>query len=159
MTGEYTMSTRGRTLAEEGFIHASRRDQVQQTFNRFFKDADEPLLLLRINPAKLTSQVRLHPVDGDTFPHIHGPMNLSAVEGVLPLTSTGASESFTSLFVKEMAVRIGFALLAMFLAFGGAELGRRFGPEAGGAMLGALAGLAVGGLIGFVHQKRRETRG
>ena len=35
-TGAYTTSTVGRTLDEEGFIHASRRDQVQGVFDRYY---------------------------------------------------------------------------------------------------------------------------
>ena len=44
--GGYTTSTRGRTLAEEGFIHAVRADQWQGVRERYYADVDEPLVLL-----------------------------------------------------------------------------------------------------------------
>jgi len=79
--GQYTMSTRGRTLAEEGFIHASREDQWRATKQRFYADVPEVLVLLEIDPALLTSELRIEevPQAGDSFPHIYGPLNLDAV--------------------------------------------------------------------------------
>ena len=44
-SGAYTTSTRGRTLEDEGFLHAGRRDQVAGVFNRYYADADEPLVI------------------------------------------------------------------------------------------------------------------
>jgi glutathione S-transferase len=83
--GDYRISTRGRTLAEEGFIHASREDQVLEVANAFYVDAG-PLLLLTIDPDRLTSPVCDDEVaPGVTFPHIYGPIDLDAVVGVSPL--------------------------------------------------------------------------
>ena len=48
-SGSYTTSTRGRTLAEEGFIHASREEQWPRVHQRFYADVTEPLLLLVID--------------------------------------------------------------------------------------------------------------
>jgi hypothetical protein len=36
-SGRYTTSTLGRSLAEEGFIHACRRNQVETVFDRFYR--------------------------------------------------------------------------------------------------------------------------
>ena len=36
--GQYTMSTRGLTLAEQGFIHASTADQVALVANAFYRE-------------------------------------------------------------------------------------------------------------------------
>ncbi|SCL32376.1 Uncharacterized conserved protein, DUF952 family [Micromonospora pallida] len=83
--GDYRVSTRGRTLADEGFIHASRRDQVLGVAETFYADAG-PLLLLHIDPARLTAPVRDDEVaPGVVFPHIYGPLNLDAVTAVTPL--------------------------------------------------------------------------
>lgn len=80
-TGEYTMSTRGRTLAEVGFIHASTLAQTAATANRFYGDVEQ-LVLLRIDPAKVPHEIRWEPpapgVD-ELFPHIYGPLPISAV--------------------------------------------------------------------------------
>ena len=79
-SGTYTTSTVGRSLEEEGFIHASRRDQVQGVFDRYYRDAGEHLVLLTIDPARLRdAEVRVEPVGDDTYPHVYGPIDLTAV--------------------------------------------------------------------------------
>jgi len=79
--GEYRISTLGRTLEQEGFIHASREDQWRATKQRFYADVPEALVLLEIDPALLTAELRIEevPQAGDSFPHIYGPLNLDAV--------------------------------------------------------------------------------
>ena len=89
-TGAYTTSTVGRTLDEEGFIHASRRDQVQGVFDRYYAGLGEDLVLLTIDPARLAeAEVRVEAVGGDAYPHVYGPINRSAVIDVVPLSGTG----------------------------------------------------------------------
>ena len=88
-SGAYTTSTRGVTLEQEGFIHASRREQVAGVWKAFYADADEPLVLLTIDTEKLTSPWQEDPVAhegfSDTFPHVYGPINVSAVVHAEPL--------------------------------------------------------------------------
>ena len=81
----YATSTRGRTLAEEGFIHASSRAQVQGVLDRYYADAAEPLVLLTIDRDRLTSPVRDEQVGEETYPHVFGPINTDAVVDVQPL--------------------------------------------------------------------------
>ena len=50
LDGSYTQSTRGRTLADEGFIHCSRYFQIQPVLDRFYADYEGRLSLLTINP-------------------------------------------------------------------------------------------------------------
>jgi uncharacterized protein (DUF952 family) len=85
--GQYAVSTRGRTLAEEGFIHASRADQWADVRRRFYADVTEPLVLLVIDPTLLTATVRdERPPDAEeTFPHVYGPIDLGAVVKVVRL--------------------------------------------------------------------------
>ena len=78
-TGHYTTSTRGRTLEQEGFLHASRREQVPGTFARFYAGAGEPLVLLTIETDRLEVPWREDPVGEDTFPHVYGPLSPVAV--------------------------------------------------------------------------------
>lgn len=86
-TGTYTTSTRGVTLAHEGFVHCSRRHQVEATANRFYGDIDE-VVLLTIDEAALDAAV----VDedlygtGENFPHVYGPIPVSAVVDARPWT-------------------------------------------------------------------------
>lgn len=79
--GEYRISTLGRTLEQEGFIHASREDQWRATKQRFYAGVPESLVLLEIDPARLTAELRIDelPDGSDSFPHIYGPLNLDAV--------------------------------------------------------------------------------
>jgi uncharacterized protein (DUF952 family) len=84
--GEYTVSTRGRTLAEEGFIHCSFADQVDATAARFYADVDDAVVL-RIDPARLPTAVVVEDLygTGEAFPHVYGPIPVAAVVEVRPL--------------------------------------------------------------------------
>ena len=114
-SGDYTTSTLGRTLEQEGFIHASRREQVAGVFDRYYRGVREPLVLLTIAPERLEAEVREERVGDDTYPHIFGPVPKSAVVQVAPLSRRGAPETVMSLWLKGMAVRMGVALLVMAL--------------------------------------------
>ncbi len=78
--GQYTMSTLDRTLAQEGFIHASVAAQVTRVANAFYR-GEPDLLLLVIAPGLVEAEIRYEPVPGQAlpYPHIYGPLNLSAV--------------------------------------------------------------------------------
>lgn len=94
--GEYTASTRGRTLAQEGFIHASSAEQTGPAANRFYAGAGEPLVVLVIDTGRLTAALQYDEVPGspEPFPHIYGPLNLDAVTEVLPF-APGPDGAFT----------------------------------------------------------------
>jgi anti-anti-sigma factor len=80
--GQYTTSTRGVSLDDEGFIHCSYRHQVEGVANRFYADVTE-LVLLTIDPSSLEAPVVAEsPADGidELFPHVYGPIPLAAVE-------------------------------------------------------------------------------
>ena len=85
-SGAYTTSTRGVSLADEGFIHASREDQWEGVRERYFADADDPLLLLAIETDLLGVPVVEEEVPGgETFPHVYGAIPPVAVVLVTPL--------------------------------------------------------------------------
>jgi uncharacterized protein (DUF952 family) len=87
-SGAYTTSTRGRTLEEQGFIHATQNAaQTDWVANSFYADAGEPLAVLVIDTDRLTSRWQYDDVPGqpDPFPHIYGPLNPDAVTQVVPL--------------------------------------------------------------------------
>ena len=87
-TGSYTTSTRGVSLEQEGFIHASRVDQWEGVRDRFYADVEEPLVLLEIDTDLLdVPLVEEPPAPGmtETFPHIYGPLDPAAVLAVRPL--------------------------------------------------------------------------
>jgi uncharacterized protein (DUF952 family) len=97
--GRYEVSSRGRTLADEGFIHTSTSRQVGGVLARFYADVDPAQLrLLVIDVPELEragSPVRWDEVPGAPapFPHSYGPIMPSAVKAVLPIGGTaGAAE-------------------------------------------------------------------
>jgi uncharacterized protein (DUF952 family) len=92
-SGAYTTSTRGRTLAQEGFLHASRADQVTGVFDRYYRDADEPLVLLTVDTDLLDVPWREDPVGDDTFPHVYGPLSPAAVVEVRAVDAGGETLS------------------------------------------------------------------
>lgn len=70
------------SLTTEGFVHCSYADQVARVANSFYADVDQ-LLLLTIDPARLTSPVRDEDVGtGELFPHLFGPLSEDAVVAV-----------------------------------------------------------------------------
>jgi uncharacterized protein (DUF952 family)/L-amino acid N-acyltransferase YncA len=88
LDGSYTTSTRGRSLADEGFIHCSRYLQIDGVLDSFYGDYEGRLTLLTVSPRRLTSPWQFDDVPGApfTFPHIYGPLNADAVIATTPLT-------------------------------------------------------------------------
>lgn len=83
--GTYTASTLGRTLEQEGFIHASYAHQWPATRQRFYGGVTSDLLLLEIDPERLEPEVVPEvgdPSTGERFPHLYGPLNVDAVVSV-----------------------------------------------------------------------------
>lgn len=152
-SGGYTTSTRGRSLADEGFIHASRDDQWSGVRERFYADVTEPLVLLVIDTDLLDVPVVEEPAvagetGAETFPHLYGPLSPAAVVQVVPLEEAlaGSVRSFSSIFLSEM---FGNALLGVLLILcvvggvaGGRVLDRGTGPWLG-LVVGLIAGIAA----------------
>ncbi|MFH8338451.1 DUF952 domain-containing protein [Streptomyces sp. AM6-12] len=86
--GTYEVSTRGRTLDEVGFIHFSSREQLPPVAAFLYGDYDGPdeLVLLVVDPALLDAPLRYEPGEpgGEDFPHLYGPLPVSAVVEVEP---------------------------------------------------------------------------
>jgi len=78
------------SLAEVGFIHCSRPEQVVGVANRFYQGRTD-LLLLWIDSSQLQAELRWEAADNDIFPHLYGALNLEAVRAVdaFPLDSDG----------------------------------------------------------------------
>ena len=74
--GAYTADS----LAIEGFIHCSTADQVEGVLDRYYK-GQTGLVKLTIDKSKVTSPLifELATSINEVFPHIHGPINLSAI--------------------------------------------------------------------------------
>lgn len=85
--GQYTTSTIGKTLADEGFIHASGPGQVTGVANMFYAGVADELIVLGIDPGRVRAEIRYEDVPGaaEPFPHIYGPLNADAVVATWPL--------------------------------------------------------------------------
>jgi len=84
--GIYTVSTRGKQFAEDGYIHLSFADQVKGVADFLYTDVSN-VVLLRIAPEKLLAQVVIEvPVGGsaddEAYPHLYGPLNIEAVVAI-----------------------------------------------------------------------------
>ena len=152
--GEYTTSTLGSSLAEEGFIHASREDQVKGVHDAFYSKVRRPLVRLDIDTDKLRPEWREDPVGDDTFPHIYGPLNVDAVTAARPWHRSGRKKAFVEVYLNEAMVRICLAVLAMLVAVLGAAVARSY-DAAWGAFVGALVGLALGLAVYVLTLRRR----
>lgn len=78
----YKRSTLGATLADVGFIHLSEAHQWQATLGRFYSAYEGDLVLLTIDPDRLTAPLVReigNPATGELFPHLYGPLNVDAV--------------------------------------------------------------------------------
>ncbi len=80
--GAYQVSTRGTSLADQGFIHCAFPDQVTDVANRYYADVPE-VVLLHLDPVRLGAEVRVEPGSADgaeRFPHLFGPIPVAAVD-------------------------------------------------------------------------------
>jgi len=72
--GEY----RADSLASEGFIHCSLPEQINEVANRYFKGMPD-MVMLMLDPDKLTSEIRWEESEGSYYPHVYGAINREAV--------------------------------------------------------------------------------
>ncbi|WNG94941.1 DUF952 domain-containing protein [Mycobacterium sp. ITM-2016-00318] len=76
------------SLEAVGFVHLSAREQVHLPANRLYAGRMD-LLLLHVDPARLTAPLRWEPgVPSDPesmlFPHLYGALPVAAVTSVTP---------------------------------------------------------------------------
>ncbi len=79
------------SLEREGFIHCSTREQVEETANLLYQGRTD-LVLLGIDESRLDAPLKFEMAADSArrpgaarFPHIYGPLNLSAVVDVRDL--------------------------------------------------------------------------
>ena len=84
--GTYSLSTKGKTLEEVGFIHGSFADQVEEVAGFVFAGSTEELVVLHLNIDKLVSngiEVRVEEArNGKSYPHIYGAIPCELVDRV-----------------------------------------------------------------------------
>ena len=97
------------SLGSEGFIHCSMIEQTVDTANQFFPNK-QGLILLCIDENKLESKVKFEgPActnDQRTsllFPHIYGPLNVSAVVRVVEFAPNSEGKFESPLEIKSIS--------------------------------------------------------
>ena len=84
--GTYSLSTKGKTLEEVGFIHGSYPDQVEEVAGFVFGGSSEELVLLHLDINKLQEagiEVRVEEAsNGKMYPHIYGAIPCDLVENL-----------------------------------------------------------------------------
>src|SRR6478735_3590952 len=83
----------GMSPSRSGLVHLSTPEQVHLPANRLYSGRTD-LVLLRIDPARLTSPVRWEPgvasdPDAMLFPHLYGELPVNAVINVTPYRPDG----------------------------------------------------------------------
>lgn len=82
----YSMSTRGVTVEQEGFVHCSFPHQMRGVASRYYADVDE-LVILHLDRLALAGDLRIEPAaEGVTerFPHVYSSIPLDAVTATTP---------------------------------------------------------------------------
>ncbi len=71
------------SLATEGFIHLSKKEQVEGVLQRYYANQQD-LLLLNVDETKLKAELKyeLAPSVNELFPHLFGRLNLDAVVAI-----------------------------------------------------------------------------
>jgi len=70
---------------KDGFIHLSTGRQARRTARLYFQ-GQEGLVLVAVDDASLGDALKYEPSrDGDLFPHVYGPLPMTAVLSVRPL--------------------------------------------------------------------------
>ncbi|HEU0205069.1 MAG TPA: DUF952 domain-containing protein [Pseudolysinimonas sp.] len=86
--GSSRMSTKGATLDEVGFIHASSAEQLPRVAAFLYGDSSEPLVVLELDDEAIrASGIRILWEDGgagELFPHIYGALDTALVVAVHP---------------------------------------------------------------------------
>lgn len=89
--GEHTVSGRGMTLAEEGFIHLCSAAQRPGVWQRFWQQESEPVVLLTVDPDLLPVPLVWENTHGgdELFPHLYAPLPVPAVVAAAPVGADG----------------------------------------------------------------------
>ena len=82
---------------EDGYIHFSDKDQIKGTLNKYFLK-QKNLILLKIDALKLDNLIYEQTSDGNMFPHLYSPFDVSNVINEYDITL--ASNGFHSLPIE-----------------------------------------------------------
>jgi glutathione S-transferase len=94
-------------LSEDGFVHCSGSSELALAVAAdYFADLAEPLYVLEIDPERLSHELRFEPAaplegvghghlaQATEFPHVYGPIDLTAITGAGRLARRGAAREW-----------------------------------------------------------------
>lgn len=82
-TGDYPWSSRRATYEAEGFVHLSFPEQTPATRQRYYGDVpDADLVVLELDPDRLSVPVVVEDLGAGPFPHLYGPLPVAEVVAV-----------------------------------------------------------------------------
>lgn len=72
------------SLKKEGFIHASKLNQLDFVLTKFYPDNKE-IVILKIDTEKLSSEIKWEKseLNLEPFPHIYGVINLESIVEII----------------------------------------------------------------------------
>ena len=89
LTGTYDRSTKGKSFADVGFIHASTAIQLEETKNFVYGNSNENLVVLVISQAALAHEgIEVRFEDGgagEFYPHIYAPIPVRLIKDAINL--------------------------------------------------------------------------
>ena len=106
-------------LEEDGFVHCADRAVVLAVANDYFASLPEKLLLLEIDPEKLSAELRheapaplpegaggssagtSHLGEAELFPHVYGAIDRAAITGVGTVRATADGYTWPAEFVRR----------------------------------------------------------
>jgi cyclohexyl-isocyanide hydratase len=93
------------SLAAEGFVHASFRDEVLESARLHFAPGED-LVALRIDPRRLPARLEIAATPRGPMPHVHGPVPRDAIREAVELSAIGAAPE------RVTGTRIAFVAFA-----------------------------------------------
>jgi uncharacterized protein (DUF952 family) len=108
------------SLAREGFVHCSYRDKVVESARLYFP-SDASLVVLEIDPSRLTPAIDIASTPRGPMPHVLGPIDRACVTAVLSLEQVPARGDHKAPSPPSLD-----ALLAKVRAFNAARDWRQF---------------------------------
>ena len=86
--GDYPWSGRTGTYESVGFVHAGFADQVRGTRERKYADlADDELVVLELDPGRLSVPVVVEDLGAGPHPHLYGPLPVAEVVAEHPVAA------------------------------------------------------------------------
>jgi uncharacterized protein (DUF952 family) len=82
LLGKYLGSSKD---IQDGYIHFSGQDQIASTLKKYYSGINN-LILLKVETLKLDHLVWEQASDGNFFPHLYSPLDLSSVVNEFEIT-------------------------------------------------------------------------